>query len=427
VAKYGRAAISGVRLEIDAVQAGIVRRVFEKYAKGDSLSTIAKALNAEGVLAPQSPRNHGTRGWFPSAIREMLRNERYRGVCVWNRTRKERNPETGQKISRARPESEWVRVEVPEWRIVDEDLWGRVERQIKTVNERFGNARCGGFSRTERSKQYLFSGFLSCGLCGSNIIIVSGGGLRGYVKYGCPSHRYRGVCSNNVLIRQDRMEEQLIQGLTQKVLQPELIDHLFQRFTEELQRRLKGMEQDSLQAATEVNGLRAKRDELKTKAKNLAEAVAAMGHSPSLLSQLSLVEAEIEKIDNRLAVTNKPQDVTVSIKELREFVARKAFDLTAVLRSDVPIARQALANHLQKLVLTPKETPDGQVLAVSGDVDLFGGDDRVVLMVARDGIEPPLGSENRQVIDSTLTQKAPNTTKAGFGGTYEVHEKTDVV
>jgi hypothetical protein len=53
--------------------------------------------------------------------------------------------------------------------------------------------------------------------------------------------------------------------------------------------------------------------------------------------------------------------VTVSIKELREFVARKAFDLTAVLRSDVPTARQALANHVQKLVLTPKETPDESV------------------------------------------------------------------
>jgi hypothetical protein len=39
------------------------------------------------------------------------------------------------------------------------------------------------------------------------------------------------------------------------------------------------------------------------------------------------VEAEIEKIDNRLAVANKPPDLTVSIKDLREFVARKAFDL----------------------------------------------------------------------------------------------------
>ena len=43
----------------------------------------------------------------------------------------------------------------------------------------------------------------------------------------------------------------------------------------------------------------------------------------------------------------------------------------------------------KKLVLTPKETSDGQVLVMSGDVDLFGGDDRVVLMMARDGIEPP--------------------------------------
>src|SRR6267154_3284058 len=40
-------------------------------------------------------------------------------------------------------------------------------------------------------------------------------------------------------------------------------------------------------------------------------------------------------------------------------------------------------------------------------------------MVARDGIEPPLGSENRQVIDSTWTQKAQNTTKAGL----EVHRR----
>jgi hypothetical protein len=29
------------------------------------------------------------------------------------------------------------------------------------------------------------------------------------------------------------------------------------------------------------------------------------------------------------------------------------------------------------------------VLEVSGDVDLFGGDERVMQLVARDGIEPP--------------------------------------
>ena len=389
IVKYGRAAISGVKLEIDEDESAIVRRVFEMYAGGSSLSVISKTLNAEGVTPPQAPRSRTIRAWCPSSIREMLRNERYRGIFVWNRTRKERNPESGRKTSRPRPESEWLRIEVPSWRIVSDDLWDRVQKQIKLVNDRFGNTRCGGFSRTERAKRYLFSGFLSCGVCGSNIIIVSGSGLRGYVKYGCPSHRYRGVCSNNILIRQDRLEEQLISGLVEKVLKPDMLEYVFQRFVEELQRRIRDIEQHSLKAATEVDALRQKREELKAKATNLAEAIAAIGHSPSLLAQLSVVEAEIEKVDNRLVLTNKPQQFTIQMQELRDFVAHKALDLTAVLRSDVVTARRALANHVQKLVLTPKETPQGPALEVSGDVDLFGGDNRVVLMVARDGIEPP--------------------------------------
>src|SRR6266700_5182177 len=389
IAKYGRASISGVKLDIDETEAPVVCRVLEMYAQGNSLSTISKTLNAEGVTPPQAPRTRKLRAWCPSSIREMLRNERYKGIFVWNRTRKERNPDTGRKTSRPRPESEWLRVEVPEWRIVADDLWNRAHQQIQLVNERFGNTRCGGFSRTERSKQYLFSGFLSFVVCGSNIVIVSGSGLRGYVKYGCPSHRYRGVCTNSVLIRQDRLEEQLIGGLINQVLRPEMIEYLFSRFAEELQKRLQSLEQESLKAVTELNNLQQKRKELKARASNLAEAIAAMGHSPSLLAQLSVVESEIERIDKQAVQPDRPKRFALSIQDLREFVARKAFDLTSVLRSDVPTARRALANHVQKLVLTPKETPDGQVLAVSGDVDLFGGDDRVMLMVARDGIEPP--------------------------------------
>ncbi len=76
--------------------------------------------------------------------------------------------------------------------------------------------------------------------------------------------------------------------------------------------------------------------------------------------------------------------------DLRKFVAEKALDLQGVLRADITAARQALAKHIKrKLVLTPKETLDGPVLEVSGDMDLFGGDERVMQLVARDGIEPP--------------------------------------
>ncbi len=259
IGKYGRAAVSGVKLEFDEEQAPIVKRVFAMYADGNSLATIAKILNAEGVQAPQPPRTRQIRAWHPSALREMLRNERYRGVFVWNRTRKERNPETGRKTSRPRPESDWMRVEVPEWRLIPEDLWKRVEAQIQRVNKRFGAASVGGHGRMGRGPKYLFSGFMVCGLCGARMIIVSGDGRRGYVKYGCPSHRYRGVCANNVLIRRDRLEHQLLTGLSDRILNPEMIEFALERFQEQLQRRLQELRDQADSAAPPTGWRRSRR------------------------------------------------------------------------------------------------------------------------------------------------------------------------
>ena len=211
--KYGRPAVAGVELTIHAEQAEVVRRIFRMYADGAGLAQIAKTLNEERVQAPQPPRTRPMQAWCPSSIREMLRNERYRGVQVWNRTEKARNPETGRKVSKDRPKDQWMRVEVPEWRIVPEELWNAAHARIADVNQRFGAARLGGLNRTEKSRSYLFSGLLVCGACGSRIVIISGQGKRGYVKYGCPSHRYRGVCANALTIRQDRLEQQLVVAL----------------------------------------------------------------------------------------------------------------------------------------------------------------------------------------------------------------------
>ena len=97
----------------------------------------------------------------------MLRNELYRGVRVWNRTVKTRNPETGRKVSKNRPKEEWERVDVPKLRIVPEELWNAVQARIKQVNQKLGAARLGGMNRTVGSRSYLFSGLLVCGECSS--------------------------------------------------------------------------------------------------------------------------------------------------------------------------------------------------------------------------------------------------------------------
>ena len=176
--KYGRPAVAGVQLEIDPQQADVVRRIFQMSADGFGLAQIAKTLNEAGVPAPQPPRTRSIQAWCPSSIRELLRNERYRGVQVWNRTVKVRNPETGRKVSKQRPVEDWKRVEVPEWRIVPEELWQAAHARIAVNTRKFSASCLGGLNRTERSRSYLFSGLLVCGKCGSRLIITSGNGKR---------------------------------------------------------------------------------------------------------------------------------------------------------------------------------------------------------------------------------------------------------
>ena len=205
--------------------------------------------------------------------------------------------------------------------------------------------------------------------------IVSGNGRRGYVKYGCPSHRNRGVCANSVMIRKDRLEDQLLAELSDRLLQPAMVDYALQSFHEQLQRRLQEIRDQADSAANGVLALQGKRQELKAKATNVTEAIAAIGHSPSLLAQLATIETEIAKLDDRLTEMNQPRDLAVSLEDLREVLHERAAEIGALLRGDVEVARLALAKYVDRLVLTPKGTPEGPVLEVSGSVEIFNGNE----------------------------------------------------
>jgi site-specific DNA recombinase len=400
--KYGRFAISGVKLEIAEEEAVVVRRIFQMYADGSSQAAISKTLNAEGVLAPNPPRTRHVRAWCVSSIFEMLRNERYRGVFVWNRTKKERNPETGRKTSRPRPESDWKRIDVPEWRIVSEELWEQAQARKRFAGKRFSASHLGGSNRSERSKRYIFSGFLVCGVCGSKLVIASGSGKRGYVKYGCPSHRYRGTCSNGLMIRQDRLEAQLIAGLTERISKSELIEYALKRFQEQLQKRLRDIQEQTLKAADTISTLQNQRRELKARANNIGEAIAQMGHSATLLQQLAMLESEIQKIDERLAVANQPLDLAFSLESIRDFVSDKALDFRAAFDAEPGKAKEILAGHIDQLVLTPRATENGTVYEVSGDIDLFGGDGKAMSLV----VEAYTGRSSKQRGHRTLQREA---------------------
>jgi hypothetical protein len=86
-------------------EAEVVRAIFHAFADGTSIKAIVADLNARRV-----PGRHGVGGrWSPSTVSRILRNEKYVGRWLWNRTETHRNPLTGRKRRIVKPQTEPLR------------------------------------------------------------------------------------------------------------------------------------------------------------------------------------------------------------------------------------------------------------------------------------------------------------------------------
>ena len=103
-------------------------------------------------------------------------------------------------MSRINPPKAWVVAEVPELRILDDELWNAAKdaaeatfrRKYATVIEATQSARptrtC--LNGTHRPR-HLLSGLMECGVCGGPYA------MRGQDRYGCSNHVMNGACCAN--------------------------------------------------------------------------------------------------------------------------------------------------------------------------------------------------------------------------------------
>ncbi len=139
------------KLVVDPEEAATVRYIFQLYADGLSLKKVARQLTAEGYRPPRTSRSGNIIAWPHTGIREMLRRELYVGVLIWNRRKFIKNHGTNKRVSRLRPESEWIRVQVPALRIVPEALWLQVQQRLRESTNEF-DRRNGKQPRLTRSR-----------------------------------------------------------------------------------------------------------------------------------------------------------------------------------------------------------------------------------------------------------------------------------
>jgi len=236
--KKGRPRPVGYRMAIEPREAAVVLRTFREFADGIAIARIVKRFNEEGVLG----RFLGAKRWSPATIHRMLRNEKYAGRWVWNRTEFRRDPRSGRRRQFVKPESQWIVHEDQSLRIVPGSIWERVQARLTEMAGTWpGGKGRRGFERQQGGRvryypTHLLSGAMNCGLCDGAIAQVSGKG-GGY--YGCLAAA-RGRCENKLLVRRSLTERVVLDAVRQVVTQSDNLQYGIERAEAEIRRLLAG-------------------------------------------------------------------------------------------------------------------------------------------------------------------------------------------
>ena len=326
---------------INQDQAAIVRRIFNEYARNKSPRAIASQLNSEGVPSPSG------KTWSQSAINGnrrrgtgILNNELYIGMLVWNRQRFIKDPDTGRRVTRLNDESEWITQEVPELRIVPQELWNKAKARQKDLD-----ARKPGLWRRNRPR-YLLSGLIKCGECGGGYSKIN------TTHYGCSATRNKGesVCTNRKTIARDRLEDAVLSALQTHLMSDKLVEIFCQEYTSQL--NTLRAERDCARKARVAEKTRLEKD-----ADNLIQAIKDGIDTRMVKRPLERLSARLDELEYLIAesqgnVPPKPLVHPAMAKRYRSEVEnlRKALE-----RTD---ARAEASEHLRgligKIVLTPE-------------------------------------------------------------------------
>ena len=327
--------IIGYSLTISDDEAEVIRGIHQKFADGHSPLTIAKELNETGIPSPRGGM------WARSAIHGdprdgtgILNNSLYAGTLTWNRARYITNPDTGKRTRKANDEADWVITEMPNLRIIPDDLWARVKVRQKAISKKSCDKRAtsGNQARTGAGPKYLLSSLITCGECGSNYVMLD------RHRYGCARHKDRGpvACSNALKVDRVELEETLLNAVKQKLLSPTAISCFRNMVSVEAERQLAGVKSDDKRQSQKLH-------DVNVQIARLINSIKA-GIDPNIvreeLNQLQ-VERDIlshEKAQARSAAPQVADVISKAIKRHDDVIEH----LGTLLAKRIPEARELL-------------------------------------------------------------------------------------
>jgi site-specific DNA recombinase len=339
---------------INGAEAAIVRRIFSEYVSGKGPKAIVTQLNKEGIAGPRG------RAWGLTTIlgnrsrgTGLLNNELYIGRLIWNRLEYRKDPETGRRVSRLKPETEVTKVDVPDLRIIEQSVW---ELTKERQGERLAKAprQSNGHRPWDRRRpRYLLSGLARCGACGAQYIAINSR------QFGCSAVKNGGSCNNRFNFARTELEERVLGGLRDELMAPAL----FAEFAQEFERQMSSLDSGERDERATLAG------QLERIAKQLKKAVAAFLEDDGMLKgALKEAAADLERqrdvLQRRLEETKEPTPpLRLDVAEVYRASVR---DLLVELQDE------SLRNHAVEIIrslvdsvlLTPND--DGIEICIRG-------------------------------------------------------------
>lgn len=316
---YGYDKINGdyYRLDINEREAKVVKRIFRMYVEdGYGCLAIAKCLNQDGLRTKRGCY------WSQNAISRILKNEIYIGKVV---NAKEATKEIYSSERLKNDPSQWIIVENPELRIIDNETYEHAQQLLQ------GRFDCFHMNRERQSNRHLFSTLIKCKHCGwSYRRIERHEGNWHYIRWQCSSRNRdgRNACDNTTMIKEDELLDAIIHYLAgwleqkedileeareeyKKALEQDLDDvHLkhVRNSMEQAKKKIEKLKDLYMNDLITMEELKEQRGLLKRsieESEDMLRMAYELGSEEEIIGNMSLMSADIHAVLNAITMDNQ--------------------------------------------------------------------------------------------------------------------------
>nr|WP_318685708.1 recombinase family protein [uncultured Acetatifactor sp.] len=334
-------------LTINQEEAQVVRQIYQWYTKeGYGAAKIANMLNEKGLKTKRNCK------WSQNATCRILTNELYTGKII-NGKQEVSDFLTGQR--KEKDETEWIVVERPELRIIDDETYEQAQEILRSRHDAFN------ISHERQNNKHLFSTLIKCKECGWSFRRTVRTYKNTYVRWVCSGHNGRGAdsCPNAVVVDENELIEVLQEYFAEILKQKKKV---IRYVVGEFQRVYKAKD-ENLEYEKELTAQLSKLQKIRQKYMDM--------YADDLISREELGEKiggmrkNIERLENELKMVS--------------YHLTKGEQLEAVLNStfqqieDIADVRQMTNEQLKRIIQKIEVDKDGNVdiyLRLFGDLGL---------------------------------------------------------